>query len=148
MLHCVHQLVSDCVCLLFCAGQVEYSRFLLLFHWQQLPAAADSVAMRIVRVNLNSKVVRLLNNELRLTIKAPHKLSEATDLGNRGDPSHKVTLLFAICHLKHYQKTIDYSWFYLLKKSKRKKRRSAKLTPKNTHYSVYLICCSTSTHQY
>lgn len=65
--------------------------------------------MRIVRVIPNSKVVSLLNNELRLTIKAPHKPSGATDLGNGGDPSHKVTQLLAICHLKHHQKTIDYS---------------------------------------
>ena len=59
---------SDCVCLLFGAEQVGYSGFLLLFHWQQLPDAADNVA---AKVNLNCKVVSLLNNELRLTIKLP-----------------------------------------------------------------------------
>ncbi len=43
MLHCVHQLVSDFVCLLF-AEQVVYSGFLQLFHWKQLPATAGNKA--------------------------------------------------------------------------------------------------------
>ncbi len=44
MLHYVHQLVSNCVCLLFAAEQVVYSWFLELF----LPPKAT---MRAVRVN-------------------------------------------------------------------------------------------------
>ncbi len=35
MLHYVHQLLSDCVCLLFAAEQVVYSDFLQLFLWKQ-----------------------------------------------------------------------------------------------------------------
>ncbi len=42
MLQYVHQLLSDCVCLLFGAGQVVYGGFLELFHWKQLPAAAEN----------------------------------------------------------------------------------------------------------
>ncbi len=40
MLRYVHQLVSNCVCLLFGAGQVVYSGFFELVHWKQLPAVA------------------------------------------------------------------------------------------------------------
>ncbi len=70
MLHYVHQLVVNCVCLPFGPEQVVYSWFLKLFLWKQLPAAAKNQAIRAVRVNQNSKVVGWqLNIELKLTIK-------------------------------------------------------------------------------
>ncbi len=70
MLHYVHQLVSNCVCLLFAAEQVVYRGFIELYTCKQLPAVAKNDAVRAVRVNQNSKVaVGQLNNELKLTIK-------------------------------------------------------------------------------
>ncbi len=42
MLHYVHQLVSNCVCLLFDAEQVVFSKFLKLFHRKKLPAVAEN----------------------------------------------------------------------------------------------------------
>ncbi len=44
MLHYVHQLVANFVCLLFGARQVVYSGFLELFRWTQLPAATENKA--------------------------------------------------------------------------------------------------------
>ncbi len=40
--HYVHQLVANWVCLLFGAEQVVYSRFLELFYWKKLLAAAEN----------------------------------------------------------------------------------------------------------
>lgn len=58
MLHYVHQLVLNCVCLLFAAEQLECSGFLELFLWKALS------------VNQNSNVAAWqLNNELLLIIK-------------------------------------------------------------------------------
>ncbi len=42
MLHYVHQLLSDCVCLLFAAEQVVYGGFLQLFHWKWRYESAES----------------------------------------------------------------------------------------------------------
>ncbi len=42
MLHYVHQLGANCVCLLFGAGQVEYNGLLELFYLKQLPAATEN----------------------------------------------------------------------------------------------------------
>ncbi len=70
MIHCVLQLVSNCVCLLFDADQVVYSGFLELFLWKQLPCVAENDAIRAARVNQHSKVdVGQLKSELKLTIK-------------------------------------------------------------------------------
>ncbi len=41
MLHYVHWLVSNCVCLLFGAEQIVYSGFMGGFCWKQLAAAAE-----------------------------------------------------------------------------------------------------------
>ncbi len=53
MLHYVHQLVTDFVCLLFGAGQVVYSEFIKAFLFKT--AARCKQLMRAVRVNPNSK---------------------------------------------------------------------------------------------
>ncbi len=63
MLHFVHQLVANCVCLLFGAEQVVYSGFLEFYHWKQLPAASGKNAIRVMWLNKNS---RLENNELKM----------------------------------------------------------------------------------
>ncbi len=42
MLHYVHQLVSNCVCLLFAAEQIVYTGFLELLLWKQLRAATKN----------------------------------------------------------------------------------------------------------
>ncbi len=42
MLHCVHQLVSNCVCLLFAAEQVVYSWFLELFSQPKATESSES----------------------------------------------------------------------------------------------------------
>lgn len=57
MLHYVDQLVAICVSLLHAAEQVVYSGCLELFHCTELPAVAESDAMRAVRGNHNRKVV-------------------------------------------------------------------------------------------
>ncbi len=57
MLHCVHQQLSNCVCLPVGAEQLVFSRFLELFHKKLLLAAAENDAIKAVRVNQNSKVV-------------------------------------------------------------------------------------------
>ncbi len=44
MLHYVHQLVSNCVCLLFSAGQVVYSWFLNHLWWKQLLSTSGNNA--------------------------------------------------------------------------------------------------------
>ncbi len=44
MLHCVHQLVANFVCLLFGAGQVVYSGFIRAFCWKYFPAVAENDA--------------------------------------------------------------------------------------------------------
>ncbi len=54
MLHYVHQLVSNFICLWFGTEQVVYSGFLELFRWKQQPAVAENNAMKVVRVNKNS----------------------------------------------------------------------------------------------
>ncbi len=55
MLHRVHQLVTNCVCLWFGAEQEAYSRSLELLSWKLLPAAAENaaenVAVSAMRVN-------------------------------------------------------------------------------------------------
>ncbi len=56
MLHCVHQQVTNCVCLLFGAELLMYTGFLELFRWKQLPAAAENDALGVVRVNQNSEI--------------------------------------------------------------------------------------------
>ncbi len=48
MLHYVHQLVADLVCLLFGAEQA-FRRFLELFHWKQLPATAENDTWRVTQ---------------------------------------------------------------------------------------------------
>lgn len=53
MLRYVHQLVSNIVCLSFCAGRVVYSG---LPEFCQLPAAARMNAIRAVTGNQNRKV--------------------------------------------------------------------------------------------
>ncbi len=42
MPHYIHQLVVNCICLLFVAEQVVYSGFLQFFHCKQLPAVAEN----------------------------------------------------------------------------------------------------------
>ncbi len=44
MLHNVHQLVANCVCLLFGAEQVVYSGFMKALCCKQLPAVAGNKA--------------------------------------------------------------------------------------------------------
>ncbi len=67
MLHYVHRLVANCVCLLFGAEQVAYTGISELFHRKQLPAAAKNDTMRVVRMNQNSKVAaEQLKKELKL----------------------------------------------------------------------------------
>ncbi len=51
MAHCVHQLVTNFVCLLFGAEQVEYSEYWELFHWKQ----GAVLLMKAVRVKQNSE---------------------------------------------------------------------------------------------
>ncbi len=69
MLHYVHQLVANCVFLLFGGVQVVYSRLLELFHWKQLPAAAENACWEQWEW---TKTVRLWVgqlNELKLAVK-------------------------------------------------------------------------------
>ncbi len=66
MLHCVHQLVSNWVCLLFAAEQVVYCGFLELF------LAKNSWLLRqtysTVRLNQNSKVLSRQNKTITWTL--------------------------------------------------------------------------------
>lgn len=57
MLHYVHQMDANCVCIPFGVEQVVYYGFLEPFHWKQLAAVAGNDAMRVLTVNQNSKVV-------------------------------------------------------------------------------------------
>ncbi len=56
MRHYIHQLVANCVCLLFGAEQAVYSEFLQLTA-ETAPAAAESDDIRTMSMNQNSKVV-------------------------------------------------------------------------------------------
>ena len=56
MLQHAHQLLSNCVWLLVGSGQVAHTGFLELFHWKQLPAAAQNDTVRAMGENQNNKV--------------------------------------------------------------------------------------------
>lgn len=66
MLHKVHQRVATVtVCLPFGAEEVQYSLFLELYLWKQLPA--ENIAMRALTVNQNWSCRWTVNKELKDT---------------------------------------------------------------------------------
>ena len=70
MLHYVHQLVSNSVCLLFDAGQVVYTGFVELFLSTQLPGVVEINTEDQWEWTTTGKFwAGQLKNELKLTLK-------------------------------------------------------------------------------
>ncbi len=81
MLRYAHQLVANCVCLLFGAGQqVVYKGFLERFHRKELPSVAENNTMRAVRVNQNSKVAGQTTKINSKMLKCSVELKGTTEL--------------------------------------------------------------------